>query len=52
MYYIFKMATFNNIPEELIDYIYEHVHKSYTKNLHKELDHFFKGLYKLNYFFF
>lgn len=42
------MTTFDNLTNDLSDYIYEHLHKSYITDLHKELDDSFKGLYKFN----
>ncbi len=42
------MTNMNIISSNLDDYIYEHLHKSYTKDLHKELNKSFEGLYKFN----
>ena len=42
------MASFNNLPEDVNDYIYQHHHKLCTRNLHNQLENSFEGLYKLN----
>ena len=39
------MTTFDDLPDELVEYIYKLVHKSRIENVHKELHSAFQGLY-------
>ena len=43
------MTTFDNLPNEIVEYIYKHVHKSRIEDVHKELYSVFQGVYRKNF---
>jgi hypothetical protein len=43
------MTTFDDLPDELVEYIYKLVHKSRIENVHKELHSAFQVVYRIKF---
>ena len=43
------MTTFDNLPDELVEYIYKLIHKSRIENVHKELHSAFQVVYRTKF---